>query len=327
MVDTGWRIRVRCSDAAGDLGWCVLWLLVLLMSSGCGERESSDAPDTPLTATCDSTEARQLVEDFGRRLNRVSLLAPDTVRVREIRLAYEGLVTDELLDRWLDDPSSAPGRSTSSPWPERINVESVESMSGGGCQVSGATIWVTSADSTRTPITLILQADEELRIAEVRAPDWVAPDDTVPSPGDSATDEQTLPTDTPGEVAPATEPSVADAVAVVRRFQELARSGAFLEAYELWEIEPGAEEPPFEEFAAALAALDEVSAEVGEPGRVEGAAGSRYVQVPATIRGTTTDGTRHEVEVVYTLRRAVVDGASEESRQWRIYRAEVNFEP
>src|SRR5690606_24550722 len=113
----------------------------------------------------------------------------------------------------------------------------------------------------------------------------------------------------------------------IRRFHELARSGSFAEAYELWEVGPGAEEPPFEEFTAALAMLEEVTAEVGEPGRVEGAAGSRYVQVPATIRGTTFDGTRHEVEVVYTLRRAVVDGASAESRQWRIYRAEVEGPP
>lgn len=207
---------MRSSDAAGNLGWGVLWLLVLLLSAGCGERGSSDAPDTPAMAACDSTEAKQLVEEFGRRLNRVSLLAPDTVRVREIRSAYEGLVTDDLLDRWLDDPSSAPGRSTSSPWPDRIEIESVEALPDGDCQVSGATIWVTSADSTRTPITLILRAEEELRIAEIQAPDWVAPDDTAPSPDDATTDEETPPAESPGEVASASGPSAQDAVALVR---------------------------------------------------------------------------------------------------------------
>ena len=62
---------------------------------------------------------------------------------------------------------------------------------------------------------------------------------------------------------------------------------------------------------------------MGEPGRVEGAAGSRYVEVPVTVRARTADGEEQVFEGSLTLRRAVVDGATPEQRRWRLYTADV----
>jgi hypothetical protein len=62
--------------------------------------------------------------------------------------------------------------------------------------------------------------------------------------------------------------------------------------------------------------------EVGAPGTVEGAAGSRYITVPVVVHGATKDRPPLLLHGVVTLRRSVVDGASEPARRWRISRIE-----
>src|SRR5690606_35603310 len=61
----------------------------------------------------------------------------------------------------------------------------------------------------------------------------------------------------------------------------------------------------------------------GPPGRVEGAAGSRYVEVPATVTAETTSGRRQCFRGAYVLRRSEVAGATEEQRAWRIHSASL----
>lgn len=58
---------------------------------------------------------------------------------------------------------------------------------------------------------------------------------------------------------------------------------------------------------------------VGSPGRIEGAAGSRYVTVPFVV-DVTRGGAVRTLHGVATLRRAVVDGATDAQRRWRIVR-------
>lgn len=58
---------------------------------------------------------------------------------------------------------------------------------------------------------------------------------------------------------------------------------------------------------------------IGDPGRVEGAAGSRYVTIPLTVV-VVSDGTPVTLRGTATLRRAVVDGAMDAQRRWRIMR-------
>jgi hypothetical protein len=56
---------------------------------------------------------------------------------------------------------------------------------------------------------------------------------------------------------------------------------------------------------------------------VEGAAGSRYVTIPVTVRAETTTGREQRFVGSYTLRHSVVDGATPDQRQWRIYSASI----
>ena len=67
-------------------------------------------------------EIRELVEAFGKTLQKVSLLAPEDVVVKSMEENYGSFVTTELLKKWQSDPQSAPGRTVSSPWPDRIEI-------------------------------------------------------------------------------------------------------------------------------------------------------------------------------------------------------------
>ncbi len=285
---------------------------------------SAPAPRGQTEAACDTEAARQVATRFGERLKDVSLLAPDTVVTREIRASYDALVTEELLRSWIGDPSSAPGRQLSSPWPDRIEVRAVRPAGASMCVVEGDVVYVTSAEAagrgiaSRTPVTLHVRNDGEWRIsaydAGSRAPAAGAAAGTPPSDsivaGDSAAGA--APTDA------ASEPTD-----VVRRYYAAIAAKDYRRAYEMWGGGGAASGKPYEQFANGFAETASVEARVGQPGRVEGAAGSRYVDVPVTIEATTTSGEHQRFEGSYTLRRTVVEGSTPAQRRWHIYSAHI----
>lgn len=88
-----------------------------------------------------------LVEDFGSTLKNVSLLAPRDLVIEAIEANYSPYVTDELMQSWLAHPRRAPGRTTSSPWPERIEITEVKRLSEGEFSVKGRIVEVTSSEA------------------------------------------------------------------------------------------------------------------------------------------------------------------------------------
>jgi hypothetical protein len=77
----------------------------------------------------DEAAVRRLVKRFGGQLQKVSLLAPDVAH--ELDAAYGDFVAPSLLAAWKRDLRSAPGRLTSSPWPDRVEVDRVRQTSTG----------------------------------------------------------------------------------------------------------------------------------------------------------------------------------------------------
>ncbi|HET7674301.1 MAG TPA: hypothetical protein VFL54_02160 [Gammaproteobacteria bacterium] len=114
-----------------------------LLLGACG-REPQVAPAA--SKGCDAPEVRTVVERFGLALKRVSLLAPMAMLKRDIRRAYAPFVTPQLLQTWLADPTAAPGRRVSSPWPARIDVNTVQPAANGACTVTGEIVYVTSVE-------------------------------------------------------------------------------------------------------------------------------------------------------------------------------------
>ena len=133
------------------------------------------------------------------------------------------------------------------------------------------------------------------------------------------------PTDTapPTQVQLPDEPTPADAAAVVDAYYAAIAAGQYPRAYALWSGGGQASGQTAQQFAGGFADTASVSVDVGKPGRVDAAAGSRYVEIPVSVTATRRDGSVHHYAGAYTLRRAVVDGATDEQRAWRIASADL----
>lgn len=118
------------------------------------------------------------------------------------------------------------------------------------------------------------------------------------------------------------------AARLVERYYALLGAGRYREARRLWSDGGAASGMDAEQFARSFGRYATLRADVGAPGRVEGAAGSRYVVVPVRLSGQLRD--RHApfaTQGSVTLRRAVVDGASPDQRAWHIHSADLKLQP
>ena len=113
------------------------------------------------------------------------------------------------------------------------------------------------------------------------------------------------------------------AVEVVRRYYAAINARDYASAHALWGDGGRASGQDAQQFAAGFAATTGVSVQIGAPGGIEGAAGSRYIQVPVTLDATQADGSHRRYAGSYTLRLAVVDGATPEQRSWHIASADL----
>ncbi len=85
--------------------------------------------------------ARDIVVSFGTELQKVPLLAPNAAASMEE--FYGQYVSPELLRQWEQDPLHAPGKTTSSPWPDHIEISDVEKTPTGFI-VRGQLVYMTS---------------------------------------------------------------------------------------------------------------------------------------------------------------------------------------
>jgi len=102
-------------------------------------------------------DVRALVSSFSNQMDSVSLLAPDAAET--IRKAYEPYVAPALIKAWAMDPLSAPGRLTSSPSPDFIEIGTVTETSPNEYAVTGEIVLVTSTgDAGRVPVSLTVES-------------------------------------------------------------------------------------------------------------------------------------------------------------------------
>ena len=122
----------------------------------------------------DANVVTNLVKSFGSKLQNFSLLASKDIVEKEMKKNYEKIITPQLLSKWSTNPLSAPGRLTSSPWPDRIDIKSVTKLSSTEYEVKGEIIEITSVEkvnggyAAKRPITLkIKKTDNHWLISEV----------------------------------------------------------------------------------------------------------------------------------------------------------------
>lgn len=164
----------------------LLFALILLLSAlmiSCtvvGNQPQQNEEETQQTDEADKKAVTDTVESFGKRLQSVSLLAPKDILEESMKESYGNLVSQELIEKWISDPLYAPGRLTSSPWPDRIEILTVEKSSENEYEVKGEIIEVTSTEKTdggvtskRTITLTIKRFDDKWLIANVILGDYV----------------------------------------------------------------------------------------------------------------------------------------------------------
>ena len=118
------------------------------------------------------------------------------------------------------------------------------------------------------------------------------------------------------------------AIDVIEEYYAGINARDYRKAYELWSGNGESSKQTFEEFRDGYMNTDSVELDTsGEPGDIEGAAGSQYVKIPVRLKARTKDGKEQNFSGEYTLRRSMVDGATPEQRMWRIYSARINDLP
>jgi hypothetical protein len=110
---------------------------------------------------------------------------------------------------------------------------------------------------------------------------------------------------------------------VVRAYYGAINDRDYQRAYAAWGDDGPPGRPTVQAFASGFAGTDSVHVVLGAPGRIEGAAGSRYISIPVRVRAF-EHGVGREYAGSYTVRRTVVPGSDAASRQWHLYSASLH---
>ena len=125
---------------------------------------------------------------------------------------------------------------------------------------------------------------------------------------------------TPISEAPFTPQSAQGAANVVQTYFAHLGQGAYAEAWGLWRDGGKASgHASAADFQRSFERFAQYNAQIGAPGKIEGAAGSLHVAVPVVIYGRLKSGAEvHEKGEAELVRVNDVPGATPEQRQWRI---------
>lgn len=113
------------------------------------DKNADDTNNGGSTGTSSSTEAavRDVVTKFGLGMKSVPLGGSNDASVVAMQQYYGPYVSAELLANWQKGLLEAPGRSTSSPWPDHIVITNVIKASTTSYIVVGKVVELTSLES------------------------------------------------------------------------------------------------------------------------------------------------------------------------------------
>lgn len=118
-------------------------------------------------------------------------------------------------------------------------------------------------------------------------------------------------------------PSTAqDAVQLIRNYYRWINQKKYAGAFGIWEKREDGNTvngQSFAKFESGFSDTASVSLEIGEPGEIEGAAGSNYIEIPVVISAMTTSGQAQKFAGTYTMRSSNMA----DDRSWYIYSAKV----
>lgn len=150
------------------------------------------------------------------------------------------------------------------------------------------------------------------------------PQSPTPDPAPTATAEPS-PTE---PSAPASEDNTTvlqqEAIQVIRDYYSAINRGDYSAAYAMWQGDGMARQQSLEQFEQGFADTSSVAVDVGDPGEIEGAVGSLFIEIPVTVTAVMTNGRPQRFIGSYSLRRVNdVPGATPEQLQWHLQSANI----
>lgn len=122
--------------------------------------------------------------------------------------------------------------------------------------------------------------------------------------------------------APSPPPDEKSALGAARRLQDYCDAVAtrrFADAFAYWGNGGQDSGQTFAQFRDSFAKYAAYDCDIGNPGDMEGAAGSSYVTIPLKVTGVLAKGGGFVLEGPMTLRRVNdIDGSTAEQRRWHI---------
>jgi hypothetical protein len=121
------------------------------------------APVRSLPSAADINAIYQVVGEFGARLKDVVITTSDQDVISAVDFNLKQLITDRLYQVFVQDKIRIPGRYVSRPWPERIEINSVQMLDSGSYTVHGNQVVMTDdtvahgGNAGEEPITLTLK--------------------------------------------------------------------------------------------------------------------------------------------------------------------------
>ncbi|MCX6097169.1 MAG: hypothetical protein NTZ77_01595 [Caldiserica bacterium] len=141
----------------------IVVVIVLLLAISVGAyllfRPSTMTPPS----AADINAIYQVVGEFGARLKDVDINASDQDIMTAVDFDLKQFITDRLYQVFVQDKIRIPGRYVSSPWPERIEINSVQMLDSGSYAVHGSQVMMTDdtvahgGNAGEEPITLTLK--------------------------------------------------------------------------------------------------------------------------------------------------------------------------
>jgi hypothetical protein len=145
-------------DGGGKRGGIVALCLVVVAVIVIGALVSCGSSSVAELTAEEKAQITELIDRFGRELTNVTMIDPENVVAEQIKEHYTPYLTSNLLSKWVFDPSLAMGRRTSSPWPDRIEVDSMEKVDSDRIKVQGYVVWVASGGQDGLEVTATVPA-------------------------------------------------------------------------------------------------------------------------------------------------------------------------
>jgi hypothetical protein len=126
--------------------------------------ETAALPQTTASKSAEEAGIRDLVENFGKRLQAVSLLSANAPE--DMQEQYSQFVSPALLDTWMNDVSKAPGRMVSSPWPDRVEINTLTREGSDRYMITGSVVEITSVEvvsggvAARIPVRMVVEKEQ-----------------------------------------------------------------------------------------------------------------------------------------------------------------------